>query len=242
MTARLAGRRVVVTRAAEQAGPLVELLRAEGAEVVEVPLIRIVEPADGGAALARSLASLERYDWLVVTSPNGARAVREALADRPLGAPQVAAVGPATAAELGRPVELVPERSVAEGLLEVMPSAPPGGRVLLPQADGARAALAEGLRAAGWQVDAVEAYRTVPVDPDPGLLAEAEAADALLLASGSAARAWAAATARTPRHVVTIGPVTSEVARDLGLKVDAEAADHSLAGLIDALTALLGGR
>lgn len=235
---------MVVTRAAEQAGPLVRLLEAAGAAVIQVPLIRTIPPEDGGASLHDALAHLDRYDWVVVTSPNGARAVADALTARPVGSPRLAAVGPATAEALGRAVDLVPHDHLAEGLLAVFPSPPiGGGRVLLPQADRARALLAEALRKLGWEVDAVVAYRTVPVDPDPQVREAALGADALLLASGSAAASWARAFGgRTPPFVVTIGPITSDAARRHGLKVHAEATDHSLGGLVSALSALVGAQ
>lgn len=242
MSSPLHGRRVVVTRAAEQGGPLAELLRARGAEVIEVPLIRIEPAADGGRALAEALAELDRYDWVLVTSPNGARAVRDALRARPPGRPLVGAVGWATAEALERPVDLVPPRQLAEGLLEAVPPPPDGGRILLAQADGARDVLAEGLREAGWQVDAVVAYRTVAHEPPEDLVRQAMEADALLLASGSAARSWVRAAGQVAPAVITIGPITSGVARDLGLKVAAEATDHSLAGLIEVLTTWCAGR
>jgi uroporphyrinogen-III synthase len=249
VTAPLAGRRVVVTRAAEQAGSLVTMLRAAGAEVIEVPLIRVEDPGDGGRALRAALDSLDQYEWLIVTSPNGALRVRAAVQARRPGHPHVGAVGPATAAALGRPVDLVPRRHLAEALVEEMP--PPRGtrdgepvpRVLLAQGDRARPVLADGLARAGWTVDTVEAYRTVPVDPAPDLRERALAADALLLASGSAAEAWVRAFGTSaPAAVISIGPVTTRVANDAGLKVHAEAADHSLAGLVDALTAEVGAR
>lgn len=240
----LVGCTVVVTRAAEQAGPLVAMLQEAGAEVVEVPLIRTVPPDDGGAALRSALADLGRYAWVIVTSPNGAVAVRDHLRKRPVGHPLVAAVGPATAATLDRVVDLIPDRHLAEGLLEVFPDAPAdGGRVLLPQADRARPALADGLRARGWEVDAVVAYRTVPVEPAPEVRQAVSVADALLLASGSAAESWARSFGTwTPPVVVTIGPITSAAARRLGLKVHAEATDHSLGGLVNALSAAIGAQ
>lgn len=233
----LAGRRVVVTRAAEQAGPLVRALVERGATVVEVPLIEIADPDDRGAALAAALARLDRYDWVVVTSPNGARRVRDALSTRPPGRPRLAAVGAATADALGRAVDLVPRRQVAEGLLAELPDGP--GRVLLVQGDRARTVVADQLRDRGWQVDAVVAYRTLAVSAVT-LPPEARSADAVTFTSGSTAEAWASAVGTwTPPVVVAIGPVTARVAARAGLKVTHVAADHSLDGVVAALEAAL---
>lgn len=223
----------MVTRSGEQAGPLVRALEARGATVVVLPLIEVTEPADGGAALAAALERLDRYDWIVVTSPNGARRIRDRLAAAPAGRPRVAAVGAATAAELGRAADLVPRRQLAEGLLDELPGGP--GRVLLVQADRARPVLAEGLRARGWSVDTVVAYRTVPAAV-ASVPAEVRVADAVTFTSGSTAEAWARVLGTwTPPIVVAIGPATARAAAGVGLKVTHVAADHSLGGLIAAL-------
>jgi uroporphyrinogen-III synthase len=239
MTKPLVGRRVVVTRAATQSAGLSERLAALGAEVIELALIRIDEASDGGVALARALERLDAYDWLVVSSPNGAARVAGVLGGRRVGRPLVAAVGTATADALGRPADLVPSRQVAEGLVEVFPAG--SGRVLVVQAEQARPTIAEGLRARGWSVDAVAAYRTETVHHDelpPAVLQ----ADAVLFGSGSAARSWRQVVGEwTPPVVVAIGPVTASAARDAGLKVTSVAADHSLTGLIEALAVALDG-
>ncbi len=149
----LAGRTVVVTRATDQAGSLTVALEAEGATVVELPVVAIAEPADGGAALDAALAGIAGCDWVVVTSPNGARRVVDRLGGGVPAATRFAAVGPKTAAPLvdaGIPVDLVPDRAVAESLLEAFPAPPPdGGRVLLARAEVARDVLPDGLRAGG---------------------------------------------------------------------------------------------
>jgi uroporphyrinogen-III synthase len=234
----LAGRRVVIARAGDQIGRLRELLVAEGAEVIEVPTIAVVDPDDGGAALRTSMRDL--WDWVVVTSPNGAeRAVAAAGGRAAAHAVRWAVVGPGTADALaahGMRPALVPERFVAEGLLDVFPRPPAagGGRVLVAQAEAARPVLVEGLRAAGWEVVAVVAYRTMPIVPPPDQLAAAASADAVLFTSGSTVDAFVAAagTRAVPRTVVAIGPVTAEAARRHGLVVAAVATPHSLEGLV----------
>ena len=239
---RLSGRTVVISRAAEQSGRLRELLQAEGAAVIEVPTVAIEPPIDGGATLREVLRDL--WDWVVVTSPNGAeRAVAAAGGRAAALALRWAVVGPGTAdalAALGIRAALVPDRFVAEGLVEAFPDPPPGGgRVLLAQAEAARPVLADGLRARGWQVSTVVAYRTVPVTPPPELLRAAAAADAIAFTSGSTVDGYvrAAGTGALPPVVVTIGPVTSAAVVAHGLTVAAEADPHSLAGLVAATAA-----
>lgn len=241
--APLAGRRVVVTRAAEQADDLAVLLREQGAEPVIVPLIEIVDPADHGVALADALARLDDYDWLFVTSPNGATRVAAALADRrsaSTNAPlQIAAVGTATAAALGCTPDLVAATQSADGLLAVFPYG--SGRVLVAQAEGARPTLVDGLRERGWLVDPVIAYRTRLVRPDRGDMLRALAADALLFASGSAVVAWHEVFgSSTPPFVVAIGPSTAVAADKIGLKIDVIATDYSLSGMVACLLTYLG--
>jgi uroporphyrinogen III methyltransferase/synthase len=127
-TRPLFGHTVVVTRPEAQASVLADLLRDQGAEVVVLPVIEIEDPADGGTALAEALAHVHEYDWLVLTSANGARRVLDALPDaRALGGVSVAAIGPGTAAALAEGnirADLVPDKYVAESLLEAFPAPP----------------------------------------------------------------------------------------------------------------------
>lgn len=208
--------RVIVTRRRAQAGPLVARLETLGLEVVECPLIEI-EPTSGQPLDAAG------YDWVVVTSPNGAGE----LARRGRNLPRVAAVGPGTAEELrahGIEPVFVPSESSQEGLLREFPR--PAGRVLFAAAEGARRDAVEGLEA-----DFVALYRTRLLSPDP------PAGDLVILASGSAARAYAAIGGSAP--AVSIGPETSRVARGAGLVVRAEAETHDLDGLLAAVRSLL---
>jgi len=243
----LAGRTVVVTRAAEQAGRLTRLLEAAGATVVEVPVTQVVAPADEGAALREAVAASRSYDWLVLTSPNGVAAVAEAAGGTLPDVP-VAVVGPGTAdaaSAAGGAVALVPDRFVAEGLLDAFPDPPPGGgRVLLAQAEAARPVLAEGLRERGWDVVAVVAYRTVPCPPDPGLVQRAARADAITFTAGSGVHAYvdAAGAGAVPPTVVCIGPVTAAAAEARGLKISAVARTHDLGGLVQATVDVLNRR
>ncbi len=242
----LFGRRVVVTRARAQASALAGRLRELGADVIETPTIAIAGPADGGAALGAALARVASYDWLVLTSPNGVARTFDLVPDaRALAGVSVAAVGTGTAEALAERrivADLVPPRFVAEGLLDVFPAPPAaGGRVLLAVAAGARPVLPDRLRAAGWEVDVVTAYRTVPVVPDAHALARVAEADAVTFTSSSTVTNFcdAIGDARVPPVVASIGPVTSATALERGLTVSAEADPHTIDGLVAAVVAAL---
>ena len=204
--------RVIVTRPRAQARPLVERLEALGHEVVECPLIEIERTSDEPIDAAG-------YDWLVVTSSNGA----DEIARRGRNLPKVAAVGPGTADALrahGIEPAFVPRISSQDGLIAEFPR--PAGRVLFAAAEGARRRPIDALEA-----DFVSLYRTRLLAPEP------PDGDVVVLASGSAARAYAAVGGSAP--AVTIGAETSRVARTVGLAVAAEAVTHDLDGLVDAV-------
>jgi uroporphyrinogen-III synthase len=206
--------RVVVTRPLGQELELVERLRALGCEVVHVPLIAI-EP------LSDAPVDVGGYDWVVLTSPNGARELRRRMRGSPR---RVAAIGRSTAEAFGG-ADLVPGTATQEGLLAELPR--PAGRVLFAAAEGARTLLPDALEA-----DTVVLYRTVELHP-PAL-----DGDLITLASASAARAAAAIGASAP--VVSIGPETTRAAREGGLEVAAEARTHDVGGLVDAVAHVLG--
>jgi uroporphyrinogen III methyltransferase/synthase len=213
--------RVVVTRQRAQAGPLVERLEALGLEVVECPLIEI-EPLDRPRAVDTS-----GYDWVIVTSPNGA----DLFARRRSGDhARIAAVGPGTAEILrtfGIEPDLVASVSTQEGLLDQFPQ--PAGRVLFVGAEGSRRVLVDALAA-----DFVPLYRTRLLQPP------APVGDLVVLASGSAARSFASLGAPLP--AVSIGPETTRAARAAGLEVVAEARTHDLDGLVDAVAEACSSR
>jgi uroporphyrinogen III methyltransferase/synthase len=248
----LSGKTVVVTRAALQASPLAQRLRQLGARALEAPTIALAPPADGGRALLATLDGLRQgaYAWTVFSSANAVERFFEHVADtRLLGTTKVAAVGPGTAGALRAyrvVADLVPGAFRAQGLAAAFPSPPPppaARRVLLPQAAGARPELRAELSRRGWDVDAVEAYRTVAQKVEPALLAAASAADALCFASSSAVNSYLdqAGTAPLPPVVACIGPVTAATARARGLQVHAEASEHTLDGLVAALVRALTG-
>lgn len=239
----LFGRRVVVTRPRGQASPLSEALRAVGADPVEVPTIRIAEPDDGGAALAAAVGRVTDYDWVVLTSTNGAHRFCAHLRDgRDLAGVRLAAIGPGTAdalAEHRLVADLVPARFVAESLLETFPLPAPDdrGRVLLARAAVARDVLPDGLRGLGWEVDVVDAYRTVAEDVTDAQRAAAAEADVVTFTSSSTVERWVDAMGSTPAPpvVACIGPVTADTARAHGIDVDVVAREHTIPGLVAAL-------
>jgi uroporphyrinogen III methyltransferase/synthase len=232
--------RVVVTRSAEDASSLSTKLAASGFEVLEVPTIRITDAADGGAALRSALNEPDSFEWVVVTSRHGAARVAAALGDR-TALVKLAVIGPATAAaarDLGLAVELVPDRFVAEGLLAVFPPPVAGrDRVLVAQADLARPVLVDGLRVQGWQVTAVEAYRTVAAPVRAAVAEQVAAAGAVAFTSASTVDNFLAALGpeRVPPVVACIGPVTEAAARRHGLGGIVVADVHTLDGLVSAL-------
>jgi len=240
----LFGRSVAVTRPTATAGELSRRLVRLGARAVEVPCTRIVEAADGGAALRTAAARVADVDWVVFTSAEAVGRFLPLLRDaRAFGAARVAAIGRGTADALAAGAvvaDLVPDRFVAESLLAAFPPPPAGrpGRVLLPRAAVARDVLPDGLRAAGWEVEVVEAYRTeVAPPPPPAMVVEAASADAVAFTSSSAVTAFlevAGPEALAP-IVACIGPVTAATARRHGIAVDVEAEPHTLDGLLDAL-------
>jgi uroporphyrinogen-III synthase len=210
--------RVIVTRPRDQAGPLVERLEALGHEVVECPLIEIERTSD-------EPIDATGYDWVIVTSPNGA----DELVRRGRHLPKLAAVGPGTAERLrqhGLEPAFVPSVSSQDGLLAEFPR--PAGRVLFAAAENSRRRPIEELGA-----DFVPLYATRLLTPEP------PEGDIVVLASGSAARAYAALGGAAP--AVSIGPQTTQVAESVGLRVAAEASSHDLDGLVAAVHALASG-
>lgn len=238
----LAGRRIATTR--DQPGRLDLLLSELGAEVVHVPLIEVVDAP--GTELADALTRLDDVDWVVVTSQHGAARVAGAIAgNRRL---RTAAVGTRTAEILAgaidRPVTVVPRRQTAADLVEAMPDPRSDGeRVLAALADRAESTLVDGLRARGYAVRTVVAYVTRLRTPSAAERAALADVDAVTFASGSAVRAWVDTIGTwTPPHVVVIGPTTARVARQNGLQVTAESADHSVDGLAAEVADAFGAR
>jgi uroporphyrinogen III methyltransferase/synthase len=230
----LDGQVVAVTRARAQASELAARLRELGAEVVETPSIRIEpRPAEIGGG----------YSLICFTSPNGVHLYFEALGSdaRALAGATIAAIGPGTAAALRRhgiEPDVVPERSVAEALVEALADvAVEGRRVLVARAAEARDVLPDALRERGAEVDVVALYDTVAEPLSAEQLAALERATYVTFTSSSTVRFFLEAGARVAAgaRVVSIGPVTSATARERGLEVHAEAERHDIDGLVDAI-------
>ncbi|HEY5942264.1 MAG TPA: uroporphyrinogen-III C-methyltransferase [Solirubrobacterales bacterium] len=244
----LHGRRVVVTRARAQASGLAATLRGLGAEVVELPAIRI-EPRLDSEEVQRVAGALGIYELICLTSPNGVGLLFEALENagldaRVLAGVTVAAIGPGTAralAERGVLADVVPERFVAEGLIEALEDMEvAGARVLVARAAEARDVLPDALRERGAEVDVVALYETVREQPADDEIEAAQSADYVTFTSSSTVTNLTEALGdRFPgsARIVSIGPITSETVRAAGLEVDVEAERHDIDGLLAALLA-----
>jgi uroporphyrinogen III methyltransferase / synthase len=250
--APLHGKTVAVTRARPQASALAERLSRLGAEVVEAPAIRIVPKIESPSVreAVRALAA-GAYDIVCLTSPNGAGLLLEALEEsgldaRALAGVTLAAIGPGTAGALARGglrADVVPERSVAESLAaELTKMDLAGRRVLIARAAEARDVLPNALREAGAKVEVVALYERVREELGEEELAAVGRADYVTFTSSSTVRNFLDALGGAERlpakaRVVSIGPVTSATARELGLNVDVEAERHDVDGLLNALLA-----
>lgn len=250
----LFGKRIVVTRAKGQAEALSGRLRVLGADVVELPAIEI-RPAADPAPLDQAIASLSCYDWLIFTSANGVRFFVERLdgssADlRGLRA-KICAIGPATRAAieaLHLKVDLMGKEYVAEGLVEALAAHDLAGkRVLLPRAAVARDLVPMELARRGARVDVVEAYRTVIPDEmaeqSRAIFGGSRQPHAITFTSSSTVQNFVAAAGTETvagMRVASIGPVTSNTARKLGVRVDAEAQPFTVDGLVNAVLGMFG--
>jgi uroporphyrinogen-III synthase len=252
----LFGKRILVTRTRSQAGMLSEMLAQRGAEAIELPTIEI-GPIDDHSELDAALRNLGRYEWVVFTSSNAVRAVFDrlriiALDARAFHGAKVATIGSATAdrlAEHGIAADFVPDESVSDGIVDGLRCRGlASGRVLLPSADIARGALAEGLSALGATVDRVAAYRTLPAGGAEASLRDiiADGVDVATFTSSSTAtnlvRLLDGSVDRLSQATIAcIGPITATTARELGLKVDIVASEHTVPGLVRALEAHFAG-
>lgn len=263
----LAGRRILVTRAEHQAGRLSRELAAHGAEPVEIPTIRILPAADF-VPLDEALRQLSSYGWMIVTSANTVNVLLARMAELGLAElgsqklrtsfgpmPKIAAVGPATAKavrRLGWSVDLMPEKYVAESLLETLGDRLRGERVLLARSARARDVIPDTLREQGIEVDVVDAYRTeIPhesVSRVREVFAESAAPlDAATFTSASTVENFMAllreaGQAAPPLNLpaISIGPVTSASLREAGWEPVAEAAEHHIDGLVQVVLQTLG--
>jgi uroporphyrinogen III methyltransferase/synthase len=245
----LAGKRIVVTRTRTQAGALSDQLAAMGADVLELPTIRI-EPPTNLREFAELVQDAHGYDWIVFTSPNGVNAFFDIFYKlyhdaREIGGAKIAAIGPATAQrvrDFRLHVDLQPDEFVAEAIVKEFRAQ--GGvenlRILLARAEKARDVLPKELSTMGAIVDEGFAYRTVPETRDESGVRRRfveEGADLITFTSSSTVENFMALGLPWPERmrVASIGPVTSKTARDLGLTVDIEAKRHDIPGLVDSI-------
>jgi uroporphyrinogen III methyltransferase/synthase len=250
----LFGRRIVVTRTRQQAGVLSAQLRSLGADVTELPAIKIVPP-ENLMEFGELVRDSFQYDWVVFTSPNGVTAFFELffkLYDdaRALGSARIAAIGPGTAKrvkDFHLAVDLQPEEAVAERLVEAFQrhESVENLKFLLVRAANARDVLPKRLAQMGAIVDEAIAYRTVPETDDiTGARTRFidEGADLITFTSSSTVENFLAMKLPWPKGIKTasIGPITSGTMKDAGLRVDVEATQHDIDGLVEAIVGLLG--
>jgi uroporphyrinogen III methyltransferase/synthase len=250
----LFGKRIVVTRTRKQASGLSSQLRALGADVIQLPTIRIEPPSDL-REFAELVQDAHSYDWIVFTSPNGVDAffsIFFKLYDdaREIGAAKIAAIGPATAQRvrnLHLHVDLQPEEFVAEAVVKEF--AKEGGvenlRILIARAEKARDLLLKELSGMGAIVDEAFAYKTVPETRDvtgAHRRFSTQGADLITFTSSSTVENFLDLKLPWPAgmKVASIGPITSATARERGLSVDVEAKRHDVAGLIEAIRKFYG--
>lgn len=281
----LRGVRVLVGRARHQAGALSAELRKRGAEVLEIPFIKIQEPRSF-RPLDSALQSLHSYDWLILTSVNGVEAMWDRLKQLDIapavrgrqnlegyklspgstgrkkvravgsGHLRIAAIGPATKRAIeqrGVDVDVMPKEYVAESVVRSLKNKVKGKRVLLVRARVARDVIPRELRKAGAHVDVVEAYETVVPQSSQRRLQSAltnpeRRPNVVTFTSSSTVKNFMTLLGRRPKslagiQMASIGPVTSETLRELGLKVDIVAREFTIPGLIDAIVnAITSGR
>jgi uroporphyrinogen-III synthase len=248
---RLSGVRILVGRARHQASALSAGLKALGAEVIEIPFIEI-RPPRSYKRLDTALQNISKYDWLILTSVNGVGTIASRmeilrLSPNALKRLSIAAIGPATRdaiTRLGLKVAVVPDRYIAESLVESLRDKVNGKRVLLARAKIARDVILRELRKIGARVDVVEAYETmVPQSSKRELRSiindPARRPHLITFTSSSTVRNFAALLGGRgrPRHTkfASIGPVTSATLREFGLPVDIEAKEYTIPGLINAV-------
>ncbi len=255
----LAGRRVVVTRAKDQAASLVTLLEAQGAEAICFPTIVVRPPTDWGP-LDRALDELSVYDWCIFTSARGVEAVEARLRERgegpeSLSGVNLAARGPKTARaleEFGLTVDCMPEEYRAEAIISAIGATNfAGSRLLLPRARVAREVLPETIRALGGTIDVVEAYQTgAPASTKTAELArwlQSGEISAVTFTSSSTVsnflalmETYGGAGLLDGVVVACIGPITADTARSAGLEAEVVAKDYTVEGLVDAMIEYFG--
>jgi uroporphyrinogen-III synthase len=251
----LHGKRIIVSRAREQASTLSQLLRERGADVLEIPFIEI-RPPQSFEALDKIIENILAYDWLILTSVNGVQALFNRLeqlgkSEAELLHLKIAAIGPATRKAIekqGLPVDVMPKEYVAEAVVASLRNLVKGERVLLVRAKVARDVIPNSLRELGAKVHVVEAYETVvPESSRTAILAalgdEQNKPFAITFTSSSTVRNFVELVGEERAHsslldgvkLCSIGPVTSATLKELKLRVDVEAKEYTIPGLVNAI-------
>lgn len=251
---KLNGKRIIVSRAKEQAGSLSNVLREEGADVLEIPFIEI-RPAQSYEALDKAIENLLNYDWLILTSVNGVKALfsrleKQGKSEADLLHLKIVAIGPATSKAIekhGIPVDVMPDEYVAEAVVEELRGQVKGERVLLVRAKVARDVIPNALRELGARVHVMEAYETVVPESSRIAIVEALKSDkkpfAITFTSSSTVKNFVELVGDENVKsglldgvkLASIGPVTSATLRELGLRVDIEAKEYTIPGLVEAI-------
>ncbi|WP_050030271.1 uroporphyrinogen-III C-methyltransferase [Verrucomicrobium sp. BvORR034] len=250
----LFGKRIVVTRTRQQAGGLTKQLGQLGASVLEIPTIKI-EPPQDLKAFGQLVMDSHTYEWIVFTSPNGVDRFFEMfykLYDdaRSIGAAKIAAIGPGTAERVKAyhlAVDLMPEKFVAEGLIKAFKEQSVENQtVLWVKAESTREVLGNELVGMGAILDEAIAYRTVPEDADHESITQfkEEGADVITFTSSSTVEHFLELKVPLPEgiKVASIGPITSDTLRKHGVRIDIEAKEHSIPGLVKAIEKHLGSK
>lgn len=251
---KLNGKRIIVSRAKDQAGSLSSLLKEEGADVLEIPFIEI-RPAQSYEALDKAIENLLAYDWLILTSVNGVKAFfsrleKQGKSEADLLHLKIVAIGPATAKAIekhGIPVDIVPDEYVAEAVVEEMRNQVKGEKVLLVRAKVARDVIPNALRELGAKVHVMEAYETVVPESSRTTILEALNSDkkpsVITFTSSSTVKNFVELVGEETISsglldgvkLASIGPVTSTTLKELGLRVDIEAKEYTIPGLVEAI-------
>jgi uroporphyrinogen-III synthase len=251
----LQGKRIIVSRAKEQAGSLSNLLREKGADILEIPFIEI-RPAQSYEALDKAIENLLSYDWLILTSANGVSALfsrleKQGKSEADLLHLKIAAIGPATRKAIekhGLPVDVTPKEYVAEAVVEELRGQIKGERVLLVRAKVARDVIPTQLRELGARVHVMEAYETVVPEASRIAILEALHGDkrpwAITFTSSSTVKNFVELIGEENAQsglldgvkLASIGPITSATLRELKLRVDIEAKEYTIPGLVEAMS------
>jgi len=236
---------VVITRTPSQSKKLIQELIDLGFNVIARPTIEITSPDDQGAALTNAIQSLSDYEWVILTSSNGATEFVKAV--NRIGIqelPKIAVIGSSTERtldNLGIKASLRPNQQVAEGLLEIFPSPEDRNKVLLPVATKSRELLPKALNEKGWNVDLVHSYKTIKPKHFQPFDNKKYNADYVVFTSPSTAINFIEMYGKEnlPEQIISIGPVTSEEIKKRDLTVYREAAPHDSTGILQCLRDLL---